>query len=129
MRANTAAICGLAVPNLVMVETVSSLETANRLDSAWQKVSKSPLDILLQVNTSGEEQKGGAPVSDVVDLYRTISKSCPCLNLCGLMTIGEYDYDKSLGANPDFQCLYDCREKLCEVLSLSKHVLHLNCHG
>lgn len=42
-----------------MVETVYSLKIANMLDSAWQKVSNAPLDILIQVNTSGEERKLG----------------------------------------------------------------------
>ncbi|VUZ40465.1 unnamed protein product [Hymenolepis diminuta] len=115
-----------SVPNLAMVETVFSLKIANMLDSAWQKVSDEPLDILIQVNTSGEEQKGGVPVSEVVGLYKSVSENCQHLKPCGLMTIGRYDYDESLGPNPDFQCLYDCREKLCEALSLSKHSLHLS---
>lgn len=42
------------------------------------------------------------------------------------MTVGKYGYDESLGPNPDFQRLYDCREKLCEALGLSKHDLHLS---
>lgn len=71
-------------------------------------------------------EKGGVPVSEVVGLYKSVSENCPHLKLRGLMTIGMYDYDESLGPNPDFQCLYDCREKLCEALSLSKHSLHLS---
>lgn len=27
---------------------------------------------------------------------------CPGLEVCGLMTIGAYDYDVTLGPNPDF---------------------------
>ncbi len=44
------------VPNLAMVETVSSLRMASLLDKAWEKVSNKPLDILIQVNTSNEER-------------------------------------------------------------------------
>lgn len=109
-----------------MVETVSNLKIAKMLDSAWGKVSNEPLDILIQVNISGEEQKGGVPVSEVIELYKSISESCPHLKPCGLMMIGRYGYDPSLGPNPDFQCLYDCRDKLCETLGLSKHSLHLS---
>ena len=47
----------LAVPNLSMVETLSSLKVANLLDYAWSKKSEKPLDVLIQVNTSGEERK------------------------------------------------------------------------
>ncbi|VDN99053.1 unnamed protein product [Rodentolepis nana] len=114
------------VPNLAMVETVSNLKIAHLLDSAWEKVSTEPLDILIQVNISGEEQKGGVPVSEVVGLFKSVSESCPHLKPCGLMMIGKYDYDQSLGPNPEFQRLYDCRDKLCETLGLSKHSLHLS---
>lgn len=103
----------LAVPNLAMVETVSDLKIASLLDNAWKKVCSRPLDVLIQVNTSGEErnvlslvnfvaEKGGVAVSELVGLYKAVSESCPHLNLCGLMTIGRYGYDESLGPNPDF---------------------------
>lgn len=109
-----------------MVETVSSLKIAKILDSAWEKVSNEPLGILIQVNISGEEMKGGVPVSEVVELYKSVSESCPHLKLRGLMMIGRYGYDQSLGPNPDFQGLYECRDKLCETLGLSRHSLHLS---
>ena len=35
-------------------------------------------------------------------LAKHIITSCSSLELCGLMTIGAYDYDVSLGPNPDF---------------------------
>uniref|UniRef100_A0A915EYQ1 Pyridoxal phosphate homeostasis protein n=1 Tax=Echinococcus canadensis TaxID=519352 RepID=A0A915EYQ1_9CEST len=127
----------LAVPNLAMVQTVSSLKIANLLNSAWQKVSSRPLDVLIQVNTSGEErnllgsvnfviEKGGVAVSDLVDLYKAVFECCPHLNLRGLMTIGRYGYDENLGPNPDFLCLYDCRNMVCDALGISKHSLHLS---
>lgn len=45
-------------------------------------------------------------MTDLVDLYQSVSENCPHLNLCGLMTIGKYDYDESLGPNPDFLVSY-----------------------
>lgn len=126
-----------SVPNLAMVQTVSSLKIANLLNSAWQKVSSRPLDVLIQVNTSGEErnllgsisfviEKGGVAVSDLVDLYKAVFECCPHLNLRGLMTIGRYGYDENLEPNPDFSCLYDCRNMVCDALGISKHSLHLS---
>lgn len=96
-----------------MVETVSDLKIAVLLDNAWNKVCSRPLDVLIQVNTSGEErsvlslvnfvlEKGGVAVADLVGLYKAVSENCPHLNLCGLMTIGRYGYDQNLGPNPDF---------------------------
>uniref|UniRef100_A0A0R3X6R9 Ala_racemase_N domain-containing protein n=1 Tax=Hydatigena taeniaeformis TaxID=6205 RepID=A0A0R3X6R9_HYDTA len=115
-----------SVPNLAMVETISSFKIANLLDNAWKRVCSRPLDVLIQVNTSGEEQKGGVVVSELVDLYKAVSSSCPYLNLCGLMTIGRYGYDEISGPNPDFSCLYDCRNRVCDALGLPKHSLHLS---
>ncbi|VDD79258.1 unnamed protein product, partial [Mesocestoides corti] len=115
-----------AVPNLAMVETISTMKMATLLNNAWQNVSVKPLDVLIQVNTSGEEQKGGVPVSDVVSLYKSISDHCSHLHLCGLMTIGKYEYDPGLGPNPDFLRLRDCRKEVCESLGLPEHSLHLS---
>uniref|UniRef100_A0A0X3PX19 Proline synthase co-transcribed bacterial homolog protein n=1 Tax=Schistocephalus solidus TaxID=70667 RepID=A0A0X3PX19_SCHSO len=92
----------LSVPNLSIVETVSSLQMATLINKEWAKHSSNLLDILLQVNTSGEEQKGGVLASKVVELYKSISESCDRLRVRGLMTIGKYGYDPSLGPNPDF---------------------------
>jgi uncharacterized pyridoxal phosphate-containing UPF0001 family protein len=45
-----------AVRNLVMVETVDSIKLANKLNQALSTAGRSePLDILVQVNTSGED--------------------------------------------------------------------------
>lgn len=41
-----------------MIETVDSQKLANHLNTAWEKVeleNKKPLEVLIQINTSGEE--------------------------------------------------------------------------
>jgi len=38
-------------------------------------------------------------------LVKHIIENCPNLELDGLMTIGAYDYDMTLGPNPDFLVL------------------------
>lgn len=48
----------LAIPNLYMVETVDTEKLASALDKAWQKLRKQDnlkLNVLVQINTSGEE--------------------------------------------------------------------------
>ena len=65
---------------------VSANENANLLDGK--------LTVLVQVNTSGEESKGGCepPYSDsVFPLISFILESCPGLGFGGLMTIGKID--------------------------------------
>lgn len=48
----------IRVPGLEMIETVDSEKLANSLNKAWDQLetdNKKPLQILIQVNTSGEE--------------------------------------------------------------------------
>lgn len=44
-----------AVPNLYMVETVTSEKLAASLDSSWEKLNTEPLRVMVEVNTSEEE--------------------------------------------------------------------------
>jgi pyridoxal phosphate enzyme (YggS family) len=47
------------IPNLAMVESVDSVKLANALDKACvAAVRPSPLPVLIQVNTSGEDSDG-----------------------------------------------------------------------
>lgn len=47
--------------------------------------------------------KSGCNPDDCVDLARHIIEQCDKLRFCGLMTIGQINYDYSQGPNPDFQ--------------------------
>jgi len=52
-------------------------------------VSAQPLRVLVQVNTSGEEQKGGVEPGAAAKLVCFIKENCPHLHCAGLMTIGK----------------------------------------
>ncbi|KAA0191585.1 hypothetical protein HAZT_HAZT006869, partial [Hyalella azteca] len=80
----------------------------------------------VQVNTSEEAQKSGVAPGEVTQLTEHVINNCPNLNLLGLMTIGAYDYDLSLGPNPDFQRLLQCRDAVCAHHSLHHHQLELS---
>jgi uncharacterized pyridoxal phosphate-containing UPF0001 family protein len=85
----------------------------------------SPLNVYLQVNTSGEDSKSGlSPLTvsstgseDIVDLATHVITSCPGLKLLGLMTIGSWgaSHDPSK-PNPDFTCLTETRKELVRIL-------------
>lgn len=47
--------------------------------------------------------KHGLPPEDTVDTVKHIRSHCSALQFLGLMTIGRYGYDLTLGPNPDFQ--------------------------
>lgn len=62
------------------------------------------LNIYLQVNTSGEEQKGGLVDDNAVyNLSEYIIKYCPNLHLKGIMTIGSISRSFGSGENQDFR--------------------------
>uniref|UniRef100_A0A1E1XA47 Pyridoxal phosphate homeostasis protein n=1 Tax=Amblyomma aureolatum TaxID=187763 RepID=A0A1E1XA47_9ACAR len=105
------------IPNLFMAETLESQKTASALNNAWTSSGLPPLNVMVQVNTSGEEQKNGIEPGDASQLVKFLMKECPSLKFAGLMTIGMAEHDNT-GPNPDFVCLAKCREQVCNELGL-----------
>nr|XP_058959304.1 pyridoxal phosphate homeostasis protein-like [Pocillopora verrucosa] len=117
----------VGVPNLFMVETVDSVKLANSLNVSWGKLNKpSPLNVMVQVNTSKEESKSGCLRDRCAELVEHIITHCAHLKFSGLMTIGEMNHDWSQRPNPDFTTLVDCRKDICEKLSLSLENVELS---
>lgn len=86
-----------------------------QVNSSWEKYrlkDSGKLKVLIQVNTSGEENKSGVDPKDVSDLYDFMNQKCTALETVGLMTIGEFGYDYSKGPNPDFVSLLECAKKI-----------------
>ncbi|KAK5863013.1 hypothetical protein PBY51_000076 [Eleginops maclovinus] len=119
----------LGVPNLFLVETVDSAKLADRVNSSWQRLrgaSTQRLKVMVQLNTSGEQNKHGLPPEDTVDTVQHILSKCSALDFLGLMTIGRYGYDLNLGPNPDFQMLSSRRQELCDSLKLPLEQVELS---
>lgn len=111
------------VPNLFMVETVDSIKIANALNKASGEFRASQLNVLLQVNTSGEEQKSGTTTLDEsVELAQHIVNSCEHLHLAGFMTIGRYGDITS----ECFDRLVACRKSVAEALGKPETELGLS---
>lgn len=118
----------VSVPGIFLVETVDSDKLATALDSAWAKQAgdTGKLKVMLQVNTSGEEEKSGCPLESSVELAKHIRETCSNLELVGLMTIGKFGYDLSQGPNPDFICLNKVRDNVCHALEIDNSELDLS---
>ncbi|KAL6257150.1 hypothetical protein P5V15_012082 [Pogonomyrmex californicus] len=118
----------LNIPNLYIIETVSSNKLANALNNSWPKFRKddSKLNVMVQVNTSQEKEKNGCDVAEVSTLVKYVIENCPNLKFIGLMTIGMFGYDVSNGPNPDFICLIKCREKVCDELGIDMKDIELS---
>ncbi|TFK71509.1 hypothetical protein BDN72DRAFT_437240 [Pluteus cervinus] len=130
LQSNKAKILA-AIPNLYAIQTLTSIKAATALDKALPSDRLSLLNVLIQVNTSGEDSKSGLdPLrnseglkdSELAQLANHIVSNCPRLRLQGLMTIGALE--QSLAAserseNPDFATLKTTRTFLEEYLSQS----------
>lgn len=111
----------LGVPNLYIIETVDNEKIASALHNSWPKFRKTEdakLNVMVQVNTSREEEKSGCEIEEVSTLVKHVIENCKNLKFVGLMTIGEYGYDISKGPNPDFLTLKKCREDVSKNLNM-----------
>lgn len=137
----------LKVRNLHMMETVDSEKLANLINNAiGRSVSgetrpdgdltepdkkeasllpeSAKLKVMIQVNTSGEEQKNGIQPNEAPDLAEHIARKCNWLELAGIMTIGKFEGWN--GPNQDFLRLFELREVIAKRLSLEPHTLELS---
>ncbi|ORY38646.1 hypothetical protein BCR33DRAFT_720656 [Rhizoclosmatium globosum] len=108
-----------SIPNLFAIETVDGSKKADTIQKEVAKLHReTPLNVFVQVNTSGEESKGGVEPKDCVDVAKHIVERCQNLKLAGLMTIGSWDNSHAEGTNPDFKLLTECRDKVKEALGV-----------
>ncbi|PPQ66902.1 hypothetical protein CVT24_008517 [Panaeolus cyanescens] len=127
LQSNKAKILA-SIPNLFAVQTLGSIKAASALQNSLPNNRESPLRVLLQVNTSGEDSKSGMPpltngsrleAEPLVSLAKHIITECAGLRLEGLMTIGSLE--QSLNAsdseeNTDFEKLKETRDILAKYL-------------
>jgi len=107
---------GKAVEIFRTVETVDNSDLAEALDRRAALVEKT-VEVLIQVNLSGEPQKSGIAKEQVAELTRKI-RSFPHLRLRGLMTMPPF-FDDPKRARPYFARLKELRQELIasEVLA------------
>mmetsp|Transcript_57669 Transcript_57669/g.99302 ORF Transcript_57669/g.99302 Transcript_57669/m.99302 type:complete len:297 (+) Transcript_57669:52-942(+) len=130
IQSNKANMLIKKVPQLEIVETIDSLKLALKINSAVKAAvdeglrAPGALKVMIQVNSSGEPQKGGVESNgEAVALAQEIFLNCPHLNLVGVMTIGNADYT----AGPsNFKFLDDCRKSVAEAISVEESSLELS---
>ena len=90
------------------IESVDRIELVEKLDQRLQQEGK-PMDVYLEVNTSGEESKSGVAPGEAIQLLEKI-KHYDTLQVRGLMTIG-LPSDDPEAVRPCFRTLADIRDK------------------
>jgi hypothetical protein len=83
----------IAAERFAWVQTVASEKIARRL-SEQRPANRPPLNVLIQVNVSGEASKSGVEPDEVEGLARRVA-GLPRLSLRGLMAIPEPGADRS----------------------------------
>jgi pyridoxal phosphate enzyme (YggS family) len=110
-----------------MVHSVDSLHLAQKLADATEKSGKSRLDVLLQINVSGEASKSGFFAVDWMNtrdvranLWNNIRQICVLPNICvvGLMTMA-FIADDPEETRPIFATLRQLRDALVDDLHIS----------
>ena len=121
--------------NLSVIETITSEKLADKLQTQFVKKDKedSVVNVMVQVNTSGEENKNGIePGADTLTAVQHIKEKCPNLKLSGLMTIGALGHSLASsiqaenGQNPDFLKLIECRRAVAAFLQVEENSLELS---
>jgi len=92
-----------------MVHTVDSVRLAAALGTHSRLLHR-PLDVLLQVNTSGEPTKSGVAPEEVERLLEAV-RDVAGVRVAGLMTIGRWDPDPER-ARPEFRLLAELARTL-----------------
>ncbi len=82
------------------------------------------MDVLIELNTSGEQTKFGVKPGKAVDLVRQISY-LPNLNVQGLMTIGPFTSDPE-DSRPSFRLLKTVFEEINSAKLLRQPMRHLS---
>lgn len=87
-----------------LIQSVDSIRLADEIEKHAAKLNKT-MEILVEVNTSGEEQKFGVPPDEVLTLIEEVSR-CVHIRLSGLMTMAPFTKDQGVIR----KCFRDLRE-------------------
>ena len=102
------------------IESVDSIKLIDKIEAECERISKD-MEILLEVNSSGEEQKSGfRSKEELLEAVEHI-KLCKHIKLMGLMTVGPLGFDpkKNSEAFSYTRSLYDIINEMHPISVLS----------
>ena len=112
-----------ALPLFDMIQSVDSVRLAREISSACQSTG-TDMDVLVEVNTSGEETKFGLRPDEVVEAVEEMA-DLPGLRVLGLMTIGAFLPDPE-DVRPCFRRLRELRSTIEERVIPGVSMEHLS---
>ncbi len=114
------------IPNCDLIHSVDSMDIIEHIDKEALKHAKVQ-NILVQLNISKEEQKGGVELKDVNSLFDE-AFSYKNINIVGLMGMAEYTSDESI-IEREFETLRVQREKISEEYNIELKELSMGMSG
>jgi len=100
------------VPYVSCIESLDRLSLADRLQKRLERESETR-QVLLQVNTSGEESKFGIAPDEALDFAREVARR-DALEIRGLMTIGLFSDDPEV-TRPSLRMLRETADRIREA--------------
>ena len=104
-----------AVALFSLIQSIDSFHLAKALSEEADKQGRD-LDILVEVNVSGEKSKFGVDPNNLFPLLEVLN-TLPRLRLCGLMTLAPW-VEEAQKARPYFAALRECRDRAEAKLGL-----------
>ena len=114
----------LRVPGLELIHSCDRSRLADALQRELAATDRR-VDVLLQVNATGEAQKHGCEVADAPALLEHVQARCGALRVCGLMAMGPLDG----AARPVFDRVAALRDDLRARSGLPLATLSLGMSG
>lgn len=111
-----------AVQFFDVIESLDSLDLAERLERICLEEGRASLSVFVQVDLANEEMKSGIPEQDLPELVEFL-KACKCLKLDGLMIVPPY-FDDIEEVRPYFLRLRAIRDKILPNGGLSMGMSH-----
>jgi len=111
-----------AVQLFDVIQSVDSLELAERLERICIEDGRDELSVFVQLDLAGEKTKSGLSKSDLPDVIGFL-KTCERLRLIGLMILPPF-FDDAERTRPYFQLLRSIRDELLPGGGLSMGMSH-----
>jgi pyridoxal phosphate enzyme (YggS family) len=117
---------GRAAEEFDRVQTIDDLETARALSRHALRAGRT-LDVMVQVNASGEPQKHGVAPAELIELVAAVAE-LPALRLDGIMSIGAR-VDRASDARPFFAATREHRDRAERATGLRLPELSMGMSG
>jgi len=107
-----------------LIHSVDSFKLALEIDKRAKRINR-VVDVLIEVNTSGELAKYGVKPEEALNLVRQISENCEYVQVKGLMTVAAY-LPNPEDVRPMFRTLRELRDEISKFNLRNVEMRHLS---